>query len=467
MREIWIPELLASFFPLIFLIRPLFKGLWPLDGIAWFPILSLGVAVTLVPAYGFRPEYLPSLVYQAVIALISVKPLLAGTRRLHRRSAPFTFLNITALVLFTGIALWFAPRDLFPAEARLVRERNYSLRIFDARRPSGDLIFLVPPEFGGIRALDSVCTALAERGFTVIAYTCSGLRSPGEMIRLWSSFRQGTVLKKANERGRVLEEKKRREIEFILPYVRENLGTLAPAAQDGAVFLAGWGSGGSALYYLASEQIAPPGRLFIPGRAGAGKMFDGVRGLVTVESRLWSAWEPEPPPAAEAAPDQNPLRRTLWLVGRWFARFRPEKIRGPGEVRPPAIPLLCLVSGRAFASEAARRDYAALFAGLRNSSGPAALAALKGAGPLDYSDFPADYPLYSALFPGGEKKFDGFSAGDTAALIARFCALAAGAKTENGAEAGGDTAGESPGELSRGALYLETRYWNLGDLRLY
>jgi hypothetical protein len=370
---------------------------------------------------------------------------------------------ITVLAFFTGIALWFAPQDLPPAETRLVRVQNgdYALRIFDARRPPRGLIFLVPPEFGGIRAVDSVCTALADRGFTVIAYTRSVFRSPAQMARLWSIFRRGTALKKANERGRALEEEKRREIEFILPYVWENLETLAPAVPGGAVFLAGWGAGGSALYYFASEQIAPPGRFFVSGSAG--KMFEEVRGLVAVESRLWSAWEPEPPPAAETVPNQNPLWRVLGLVGRWFTRLRPEKIRGPGEARPPAIPLLCLVSDRAFDEEPIRRDYAALFAGLRNSRGPAALAAMEGAGPLDYSDFPADYPLYSALFPGREKKFGGFSSGDTAALIARFCELAAGTET------GGDTApaGESPRGLPRRALRLETRYWNLGDLRLY
>jgi hypothetical protein len=456
MREIWIPQLIASFFTLIFLIRPLFKGLWPLDGIAWFPLLSLGAALIIFPAYGFRPEYLPFTVYQGIVALISLRPLLAGARRnIYGQSAVVTIPALVMLAFFTSLALWFAPLDLPPAESRQLREEGYTLRIFDARPPSVGLVFLVPPEFGRLGAVDGVCAALADRGFTVIAYARSGLRSPARMVRLWSGFRRGTVLKKANERGRALEEEKRREIEYILPYIRENLGTLAPAAQGGALFLAGWGAGGSALYYLAAEQAAPPGRSFAPGRAG--KMFDGVRGLVLVESRLWSAWEPEISPDAETAPDQNPLRRALELAGRWFARFRPEKIRGPGEARPPALPLLFLVSDRAFDGESARRDYAALFAGLRNARGPGALAALEGAGPLDYSDFPSEYPLYSALFPG-QGASPRNSAGDTGALIARFCALVSGA--EHGA-------GESPREPSPGALRLETRYWNLGDLRLY
>jgi hypothetical protein len=462
MREIWIPELIASVFTLIFLIRPLFKGLWPLDGIVWFPILSLAVTAILFPAYGFRPEVLPLLIYQGAMALVS-RPLLAGARRsLYKRSFLFTFPALGLLVFFTAMALYFAPLDPSPAEARLIRapSQAYVLRIFDARPPSRGSIFLVPPEFGGIRAADGVCAALAARGFTVIGYTRPGLRSPMEIARLWSSFREGAALKKANGRGRALEAGKRREIEFILPYVRENLGTLAPGAEEGPLFLVGWGSGGSALHYLAAEQAPPAGRL-ASGRTETGRILDGVRGLVAVESRLWSVWEPELPPAAETGPAENLLERGLEAAGRWFARFRPEKIRGPGEVESPAIPLLYLVSDRAFEEEGG--DYGALFAGLENARHPVALAALEGAGPLDYGDFPAEYPLYSVLFPGGAAgRFDGLftrnPAEDTAAIIARFCGLAAGDGTAE------EESGQPP---PRRTLRLETRYWNLGDLRLY
>jgi hypothetical protein len=497
MREIWIPEFLGSFFTLIYLIRPLFKGLWSLEGIAWFPILALGVALALFPAYGFRPEYLPLLVYQGLVALACVKSLLNGRRGAGPRGQGllFTVPAVAALVFFTALALWFAPLDLPPVKSRPIQVRNggrgYTLRVFDGRGPSRGLIFLIPPGFGGVRAVDGVCAALGDRGFTVISYTRSGLRSPGELARLWSSFRRGTVAKGANEKGRALEDEKRREFDLLLPYVMENLKTLAPGADGSALFLAGWGAGGSALYSLASEQ-AGPGRFSNLGRAGGmgngigngiGNRLYGALGLVAVESRLWSAWEPELPPAGVVEPDQNPLLRALGALRRWFARLRPTRIQGPAEPRPPAIPVLYLVSGRALDEEAAGRDYGAVFAGLRNSQGPAALAALEGAGPLDYSDFPAKYPLYSALFPGPKgaaPAATGDRAGDssalTAALIARFCELAAGAPGDPGPGANGTNGNPvysgnpgNPAETreSRQGLYLETRYWNLGDLRLY
>jgi hypothetical protein len=470
MREIWIPELLGSFFTLIYLVRPLFKGLWSLDGIAWFPMLALGVALALFPAYGFRPEYLPLLVYQGLAALSCLRSLLRGRAGAGPRGKGLLFvLPASALLaLCTAIALWFAPLDLPPVKARLSQVRNgnrgFTLRIFDGKSPSRGLIFLVPPGFGGVPAVDGVCAALGDRGFTVISYTRPGLHSPAELARLWSSFRKGTVLKSANEKGRALEEERRREINVILPYVKENLGTLAPGADGGILFLAGWGAGASALYSLALEQEGL-GHFSGPGRAGGtGRGAYGALGLVAVEARLWSAWEPEDPLADLAVPDRNPL---LGALRRWFARLRPERIRGPGEPLPPAIPLLYLVSGRALEEEAGR-DYAAVFAGLRNSRGPAALAALEGAGPLDYGDFPAEYSLYSALFPGRKGAETGSLAGNsaalTAALIARFCELAIGARGVLGQGAGGNPA--ETGE-SRQGLYLETRYWNLGDLRLY
>jgi hypothetical protein len=434
MREIWIPEIVGSLFTLIFLIRPLFKGLWPLDGIAWFPILALGAAAAMFPAYGFRPEYLPLLVYQAVTALVSLKPLLEGARRdagLYDRGAFFTFFTIAGLVLFTALALWFAPLDLSSAEGRQVRVENrgkrYTLHIFEGRGPSQGLVFLVPPEFGGIKAVDSICAALGDRGFTVIGYTRRGLRSPAALAGLWSSFRWGTALKKANDAGRALEEEKRREIEFILPYIRENLGALAPGAGGGAFFLAGWGAGGSALYYLTAEYAVPSvGRFPSPGRAGrAGRGNYEALGLMMVESRLWSSWDPAPGTAAAA--DGNPI---LEALRRLPARLMPEKIGGPGEPQSPGIPVLYLVSGWALEEKTARRDYAALFAALRNSPGPAALAVLEGTGPLDYSDFPVEYPLYRALFPG--PRAAGRAGGFPVALAAQFYDLAAGASKTPG-----------------------------------
>ncbi|MDR1972679.1 MAG: hypothetical protein LBQ46_12255 [Treponema sp.] len=494
MREIWIPEFLSSLFVLIFLVRPLFKGLWPLDGIAWFPVLALGVACALFPAYGYRPECVPLLANQGFMALMNLGPLLKGSRHIagfRQRGPLFTVSALVFLVLVTGMALWFAPPDLPPAGARLVvqvRGRNgafggYKLHVFGgegresppaADSPAGPssarpVIFLVPPDFGGLDAVDGVCSALGDRGFTVISYTRPGFLSPLDLAGLWSAFRKGTVLKKANDFGRALEEGRRRELTFLLPYVKENLAALAPAADGDLLFLAGWGAGGAALVSLVPESSGPgyPGiwgpaaarRTGLPARS---PLPYGVRGLVAVESRLWTAWDPAPAPERSAGP------RILESLRNWAARLRPERIGGLGTVPRPACPVLYLVSDRALGG--GEGSYAALFSALRNSGGPAALAAMEGAGPLDYTDFPAERSLYSALFPGrsrgsGRGVFPGSEALSssryTAALIARFCQLTVPGRIPAGdSEAGTRFQG-------RPVLELETRYWNFGDLDLY
>jgi hypothetical protein len=454
---------------LVFLIRPLVKGLWTLDGVAWLPLLAFAAVITLFPAYGFRPECIPLLINHGVLALISLGPLLMGARRnaaFHEQGGLFAFSALVCLILFTGVALWFAPQDLPPAPARLVEirdpdtTRRYTLHVFDGEEAGPvegrPLIFVVPPEFGQAKAVNSICAALEARGFAVITYTRQGFSSPARLYRLWRSFIRGTVFTRANEQGRSLENELRREIQFVLPHVKENLGDLAPGADS--LFLAGWGAGGSALVYLASQPSQSGDRL--PGHPGATLPLYGAKALVVVESRLWSAWEAAPPPDPLSG-GSNPALQVLAAVGNWFARFLPEKIKGPGPVPRPQIPMLYLVSDRAFDPE--QWDYAALFHSLRDSMGPVALAAMEGAGPLDYTDFPTEYPLYTSLFSGYGESRDQRGARtsrsrvtwDTAALIARFCELAAGDNSSGGG---------SPG---RTALHLETRYWNFGDLRVY
>jgi hypothetical protein len=479
MREIWIPELLSALLALVFLIRPLFKGLWSLDGIAWFPVLALGIVLVIFPAYGFRPECVPLALNHLVIALLNLNPLFMGARRnaeFHERGALFIIPSLGCLALASALALWFAPVLQDPVTARTVTLEapgraggSYTLHIFEGgsssppsgTEPSRPLIFLVPPDFGRLAAVDRLCAALGERGFTVISYTRNHSASPGRLSRLWRAFRQGTRLKKANDMGRALEAERRAEIEFVLSFIKGNLASLAPGAKGDALFLAGWGAGGSALAYLcAAEQSGPgiPG----PGTSGRGSTGGGpgALGLVVVEGRFWSSWPVSPPPE-RSAPSPG-FFGSLAAKGRdWLDRFRPEKVEAPVTVPRPAIPVLYLVSDRALDGDRGEQGYAAVFAALRNPGGPAALAVMEGAGPLDYSDLPAEYPLYRALFPG-RSKGRGDYAESGAALIARFYELAA---------AGPPKTGAPPAFTGRlrlpGGLYLETSSWTFGDLRLY
>jgi hypothetical protein len=320
------------------------------------------------------------------------------------------------------------------------------------------LIFLVPPDFGGFSAVDGICAALEERGFTVISYSRGDSGWPGRLLRLWRAFRDGTRLKKANDAGRALEAEKMAELEFLLPYTTENLNSLAPASAGAPLFLAGWGTGASALAYLVSPSGAGGS-----GRGAAGLVRGpdppvpyGARGLVVVEGRFWSSRAPAVPPPGNGAAPAGVFGAVLARLRTWFGRLRPERVGEPEAVPRPPIPTLYLVSGRG--PDAEDGAYAAVFKALRNSDTPAALASLEGAGPLGYSDLPREYPLYNALLSGRP----GGCAEDGAALIARFCELAAAGPLTGG------TASSFTGRLHLSdGLYLETRYWNFGDLRLH
>jgi hypothetical protein len=456
MREIWIPELLSTLLALVFLARPLFKGLWSLDGIAWFPLLALGIVLIIFPAYGFRPECVPLAFCLLFIALMNLKPLFTWTRRnaeFREQGVLLSIPPIAFLVLAGAAALYFAPDLPAPVHSRTFAltapDRSaaaYTLHVFEggnAPESPRPLIFLVPPDFGRLAAVERICAALGERGFTVISYARDHFAQPGRLLKLWRAFRNGTRLKKANSAGRALEAEKRAEVEFILSYVQENLDSLAPGADGKALFLAGWGTGGAALAYLS---------------AAAERRGPAALGLVVVESRFWSSWTAAPPPE-QAAPPSGFFPKLLAKAGDLFRRFLPERTGGPEAIPRPGIPVLYLLSD--WALDESERSYAAVFAALRSSAVPAALAVMEGAGPLDYSDLPAKYPLYRALFPG-RSGGPGDYAENSAALIARFCELAA---------AGPPKTANPPAFTGRlrlpGGLYLETHSWNFEDLRLY
>ncbi|MDR0655688.1 MAG: hypothetical protein LBG22_05175, partial [Treponema sp.] len=78
MSEIWIPGLFALLFLLLSLLRPLFKRLWPLEGLAWLPLLSLAISLGIYPAYGFRPETLPLAGFEILLTILNIPAMASG-----------------------------------------------------------------------------------------------------------------------------------------------------------------------------------------------------------------------------------------------------------------------------------------------------------------------------------------------------------------------------------------------------
>ncbi|MDR2480024.1 MAG: hypothetical protein LBD48_12025 [Treponema sp.] len=433
MREILIPELIVAFFLMLFFLRPFLKGLWPLDGLVWLPLLGMGITIAIFPAYGFRPECVPLLFFEFLLNLINIPALTASAVSrpaddFHDRSPVFTLAGLLLIGGALFVMFVFSPKIApgLVSEGIEIREiqdktrnKKYFLRIYRRIQTTGSgtenrpLLFLVPPETGSIAAVDQVCAALRDKGFTVISYSGESRgpdwSSPGGLIANGRTFRAGTTLKKANDRGKALESERQGDIEFLLPHISAFAGN---GGGDAPLFLAGYGAGGSALVLLT-------------GTFGFAAQYPQVKGIIALESRLWSVYRHEPPVFPEL-PAEAPWHLRLQTdLTRRLAGLKSRRISGIGPLPTPGLPLLCLVSDRAIADGIMEENpYQALLRTVRGSPNPAVLAAIEGAGPLDYSDYPLTNPVYSFLFQGQaretEKSLD--PAGDTAGIICNFAA---------------------------------------------
>jgi hypothetical protein len=458
-----------------------------LDGLVWLPLLALGICVGLFPAYGFRPECFPLLVFALVRTIVDIPALASSAASrpnddFRDRGPLLTMLAIVLLAALALVMVVFSPRTddgltVEGVQMRKIRDgthgRDFVLRVYGPKEaeqpgpeiaaddmeiyalnvpsagnsgppPARPVIFLIPPEAGSIAVVDLVCAALRDRGFTVITYSRKGFDSPlvdengrkqrfASPIRLrasWRVFRQGTALAAVNEQGKVLEAERRADIEFLLPRIPALLDT-APARQpytqrsggETPLFLAGYGAGGGALAYLADDPA------FV-SRHG------NIRGIVAVESRLFSAFRSDPLPPPQVPSDARWFSRTWQL----FDGLKARRVTGLGALPRPGFPTLYLVSDRAlaasFGEKLLQNPYRAVWETIRAFNGPVVLAAFDGAGPLDYCDYPLTHPIYSILFPGRNKdaKKSANPIQDTVNLIGNFAVMLLEQEAANSAD---------------------------------
>jgi hypothetical protein len=469
MQEIWIPEFFVVLFLLLALIRPLVKGIRSLAGISWLPVLAFFIAVGIFPAYGFRPEFIPLLIFSAIAAFKFIPHLFsirggADFEDFFWTEFFYSTTGIVILVLAALPAFAFSPRE---DEGNTGPDYSFTLadeqegRVFDISVYSGlnegeknsgpmpPLLLVSPPVFGE-PALDGVCRELGGLGFTVLAYKSRGMVSPAEWVRRWRAFSAGTRSAAANGYGRTLEAIREKEIVFLLdqigkdPTVDRGISLSDLAARE-RIFLAAYDYGASALALLAGNPAFAPAR-------------PEVRGVIAVESPLWFLYREEDRQYRELPAGAGWFKSVWTGIGNWFASLKPRKITGLGEIPAANIPVLFLVSDRAFDTKSRDGRYGAVFAFLGAAKKPSALAAVPGAGPLDYAGFPVKYPLLSRFWAGREKRLwqAGEAAGGTARIIANFAGLLL-----NGEEGVLPPAvGHLPPEL-----YIEYAAWDLPGLR--
>jgi hypothetical protein len=443
--EIWVTEAVIVFFLALPLFRPFVKKLWPLEGLTWLPLIALGILIGIFPAYGFRPECLPILIFAVVYNTVNLFPIISGAS--SRPNDSFRDRG-PALTLFTVILLTVAALPMFAFSSKAdagseeaaetvkvlkvsnrimgqngIFDREYLVRIYGMAQADRPLVFIVPPEVGSVASIDLVCTELQKKDFTVVTYSFKDYDLfrkhttfyPAKLLAYWRIFRKADILVSANEQGQIWEAERRKEVEFLLSRLPSLLndtgnGNVPP------VLLAGYGAGGSALAYLADESS------FISA-------YGNVQGVVAIESRLWSAYLPEPRKVRATSLAQGMIRRQWTNIVNRLDNMQPQRVsrNGPlpgAELSGRGLPVLYLVSGRALDSSQGQKPYQAVFDALRSGSGPVAIAAIEGAGPLDYQDYPLTHPVYSFLSPGlkGARQ-SAEPIGDTAGIIGNFASL--------------------------------------------
>jgi hypothetical protein len=426
--EIWVPELLVVVFLALPLLRPFVKSLWPVEGLTWLPLVALGITIGLFPAYGFRPECVPMLAFAAIYNIIHFSPIVSGmfarsNDAFRDRGVLFTVCAFILLSAATIPMFAFSSRIDVLAEKDTVSvvrvNRDYFLRVYGPVQENRPIVFLVPPEWGSAVSVDLVCRELQKKRFTVVTYFSQDKDSWAKTLSYWRVFRNAAVLVSANEKGKTIEAERRKEIDLLLP----RLPTLLNNAGNDELpplLLAGYGAGGSALAYLAGESD------FISAYAN-------VRGVIAIESRLWSSYLPE----VRNAPEVPFVRGISGVFVRFWAKIvnrfnnlKPQQVvrNGPlpgAGLTEPGLPVLYLVSGRALDVTEGQKPYQAVFDTLRSGTGPAALAAIEGAGPLDYQDYPLTHPIYTYLLPGQEtaRQISEDPIGDTASIIGNFASI--------------------------------------------
>jgi hypothetical protein len=432
MSELWIPETLVCLFLVLPLFRPLFKALWPLDGLVWLPFAAMVITVGIFPAYGFRPECLPILLFAFIYNIANLGSIFSSIRSqpsdAFRDRSPlltiFAFIMLGAAV-FSMYA--FSPRiENYPKNetesARLLKipgpDRDYCVQIYgQTGRP---VIFIVPPELGASASVEMVCSELEAKGYTVVTYSRNDFDFPfvdengkkhfsslAKLPGYLYAFLMGTRLASANDRGKAMEAERLSDIEILLPRIYALIGGETVNDELPPTLLVGYGAGGSALVYLNAN--------------GEFASSDNLLGVLAIENHLWSSYQTESPAASGVSSAQKfSYRRLLDIVER-IPSLLPRTLKRAEALPSADLPVLYLVSGRALKHPLldygnGKNPYQAIFDTERLASGLIAIAAIEGTAALDYQDFPLTHPFYSFALPG--QKINSIS--DTAGIISNY-----------------------------------------------
>jgi pimeloyl-ACP methyl ester carboxylesterase len=398
------------------LVRPFFKSIRDVTGIILFPLLVFVLLLVGQYVYGFRPELVPFEVFVFFLALFRIPKLVSLLQRLRidEDKQPSIIACIIGIVLlavtgYIGIRFsptqdYFASRNNGDYETSVVKnagaDEEYFIRTYrKSSENTRGTILMIPPVSGSVEVVDSICSLLYSKGFSVITFSQPGLDVPAYDLRnkpivpsisnitsYVVSFIAGLQYKTPNQYARALEAKRMQAIEYLvthLEYVRP-------------LYLVAYGAGGAAAITYAAQHDA-----------------NAVAGVINIEGPLYSALDFE---AGDTGTGLQGFIHSIIPQSKKYIRAIPELTR----------PLLVLVSDSVKDPEQRDNRYASLVRVIHQAKAPALLVALTGAGPFDYSDVTMQYPIYSAMLAGKGNRVRsvGYYVESTAALIYNFiCSL--------------------------------------------
>ena len=312
------------------------------------------------------------------------------------------FFPLILLAVAGAVAFYFTPQKSISFAERGVytlSENEYSLRVYtdennsnlDFGMSSRPLLIILPPAFGSLPVIDETACELRDRGFTVIA--CDSRSGLLEQFRRGHTFFSGSVYAGANKKGRLLEEKRKKDAQFVLSWIKNNPrieGTtrLFDLASKDNIFIAGYDASGSAL--ILSEA----------------SLFRNITisGMIAIEAPLWSLYRSAadiiPDISASAAVNAGWFQSVKLGVKRWYVELMPNKISDLEQIPRVSTPILFLVSDWSRDPKFSNTRYKALLGCFAAAQNYAVLATEDGAGPLGFSDFPIHYPLVTTILKG-------------------------------------------------------------------
>lgn len=448
MSDLRILEAVIALLLALYIVRPFVRKFRRVDGLSALPLISFLLIVAVLPSFGFRPELAPLALFSFIAFLTSLPRLADIARRLRtddyddrRPATAFSFILILCLSFVFAFA--FTPRERDGTQ----REKTAAVFAADDERRGVELVLTVetglpgsaegprpvlifgPSVLGSAGIFDDYREALVSRGFTVVTYVRPGidvpavdavgrLRLPG-IAALTDSFAAllfGDDYAFAAEAGARLEKARLDDLRFTVDYVRSRMLAGDERFTDidpTRISVAGYGAGGAAAAMYAAE--ADP---------------ETIRSVVAVESPVHAYLSAESEAAAQSSAEGGLDDGLYPRMRRWFGKAKTALsvrkvrggIRGDEASMRPRVPVLFLTAD--WIRQIPLRDerYGTQVRLFRLSGKDCAIVSAAGAGPLDYTDIPLDYPVYS-FFARGKDRFipHGTSfASQAAELTARF-----------------------------------------------